>query len=179
MAETQETAKKPAAKRAAKPAAAKTTAKAAPTTEKKAEAKPAAKPAAKAAAKPAEKPAAKKAAAKPAAKKAATPKKEAPVAPAKSEDLVDIAESQLDATSETILKALNSLESQLNASREIGSDKAKAIVSGLGGETKMAELIETLAGYMGEAAGAGMTIGSAPMVVMAGAAKGVYKKITE
>jgi len=171
MAETQETENKPAAKRAAKPAAAKTTAKAAPTTEKKAEAKPAAKPAAKkAAAKPA---------AKPAAKKAAAPKKTAPAAAAKSEDLVSIAENQFDATSDTILKALNTLEEQLSASREIGSDKAKAIVSGLGGETKMAELIETLAGYMGEAASAGMTIGSAPMVVMAGAAKGVYKKITE
>lgn len=169
MAETQETENKPAAKKAAKPAAAKTTPKAAPTTEKKVETE--AKPAAKAApAKPA---------AKPAAKKAAAPKKEAPVAATKSDDLVSIAENQLDATSDTILKALNTLEAQLKASREIGSDKAKAIVSGLGGETKMAELIETLAGYMGEAAGAGMTIGSAPMVVMAGAAKGVYKKITE
>jgi len=162
MAETQKTEKKPAAKAAAR----KTTAKVAPTTEKKEEAKPAAK----AGAKPA---------AKPAAKKATAPKAETSVAATTAEGLVDIAENQLDATSETILSALNTLEEQLNASREIGSEKAKAIVSGLGGETKMAELIEKLAGYMGEAAGAGMTVGSAPMVVMAGAAKGVYKKITE
>lgn len=93
--------------------------------------------------------------------------------------LVEIAENQIDATSDTIVSALTTLKEQIDASREIGSDKAKVIVKGVGGETKMAELIETLAGYMGEAAGAGMTVGAAPMVVMAGAAKGVYKKITE
>lgn len=93
--------------------------------------------------------------------------------------LVDIAETQMDATSETIVSALTTLKGQLDSAREIGSDKAKVIVKGFGGETKMAELIETLAGYMGEAAGAGMTVGAAPMVIMAGAAKGVYKKITE
>lgn len=43
----------------------------------------------------------------------------------------------------------------------------------------MAELIEKLAGYMGEAAGAGMAVGAVPMIVMAGAAKGIYKKITD
>ena len=93
--------------------------------------------------------------------------------------LVDIAESQMDATADTIVSALNTLEGQINSAREIGSDKAKVIVSGFGGENKMAELIEKLAGYMGEAAGAGMAMGSVPMVVMAGAAKGVYKKMTD
>lgn len=93
--------------------------------------------------------------------------------------LVNIAESQMDATEETIVGALNALETQINSAREIGSDKAKVIVKGFGGETKMAELIEKLAGYMGEAAGAGMTVGSAPMVIMAGAAKGVYKKLVD
>jgi len=93
--------------------------------------------------------------------------------------LVNIAESQMDATESTIVSALTALESQINSAREIGSDKAKVIVSGFGGETKMAALIEKLAGYMGEAAGAGMTVGSAPMVIMAGAAKGVYKKLVD
>jgi len=93
--------------------------------------------------------------------------------------LVDIAETQLDATADTIVSALNTLEGQINSAREIGSDKAKVIVSGFGGENKMAELIEKLAGYMGEAAGAGMAMGSVPMVVMAGAAKGVYKKMVD
>jgi tellurite resistance protein len=97
----------------------------------------------------------------------------------KKSGLVDIAESQMDATSETIVSALNTLETQIDSAREIGSDKAKLIIKGFGGETKMAELIEKLAGYMGEAAGAGMAVGSVPMVVMAGAAKGIYKKITE
>ncbi len=93
--------------------------------------------------------------------------------------LVDIAEAQMDATEATVVNALTALDSQITTAREIGSDKAKVIVSGFGGETKMAELIEKLAGYMGEAAGAGMAVGSVPMVVMAGAAKGVYKKITD
>jgi len=93
--------------------------------------------------------------------------------------LVDIAEAQMDATEATVVKALEVLDDQITEAREIGSDKAKTIVSGFGGETKMAELIEKLAGYMGEAAGAGMAVGSVPMVVMAGTAKGVYKKITD
>jgi type IV secretory pathway VirB10-like protein len=139
-----------------KPAAAK----AAPKTEKK----------------PAAKKAAPKAAAKPAAKKAA-PKAE--VAASSSDSLYNLAEGQMDATETKILSALNALEGQIGSAREIGSDKAKAIVSGFGGETKMAELIEKLAGYMGEATAAGMTIGMSPMVIMAGTAKGVYKKITD
>jgi len=93
--------------------------------------------------------------------------------------LVDIAEAQMDATEATVVNALTALDGQITSAREIGSDKAKVIVSGFGGENKMAELIEKLAGYMGEAAGAGMAVGSVPMVVMAGAAKGVYKKITD
>ncbi len=93
--------------------------------------------------------------------------------------LVDIAEAQMDATEATVVSALTALDGQITSAREIGSDKAKVIVSGFGGETRMAELIEKLAGYMGEAAGAGMAVGSAPMVIMAGAAKGVYKKITD
>ncbi len=133
------------------------------------------KPAAtKAAPKTEKKPAAKKAApkAKPAAKKEAA-------APVASASLYDIAENQMDATEAKIVDALTALESQIDEAREVGSEKAKSIVSGFGGETKMAELIEKLAGYMGEAAGAGMTIGMSPMVIMAGTAKGVYKKITE
>ncbi len=150
----------------------------------KEETKPAAaKAAPKVETKPAAKKApAKKAAAKPTAKKAPA-KKEAPKAAAQDSDnsskFTNIVEGQYDATTDTILSALSTLETQIENSREIGSDKAKAIVSGFGGETKMAALIETLAGYMGEAAGTGMTVGMAPMMIMAGAAKGVYKKITD
>ena len=46
-------------------------------------------------------------------------------------------------------------------------------------ENKMMDLMEDLAGYMGEAAAAGMTLGSTPMLIMAGTAKGIYKKITD
>lgn len=136
--------------------------------------------AAKAASKTEKKPAAKKAAAKPATKSAtkkAEPKAE--VAAASADSLYALAEDQMDATEAKIVGALNALEGQIGSAREIGSDKAKAIVSGFGGETKMAELIEKLAGYMGEAAGAGVAIGMSPMVIMAGTAKGVYKKIKD
>ena len=98
---------------------------------------------------------------------------------AEKNGLATIAENQMDATADTIVTALNSLETQISSAREIGSDKAKVIVKGFGGETKMAELIEKLAGYMGEAAGAGMTVSATPMVIMAGAAKGVYKKLVD
>ena len=181
MAETNPT--KSAAKAAPKTAAAKPAAKAAPKT---AVAKPAAKAALKTtAAKPAAKAAPKTAAAKPAAK--AAPKtaaakpavKAAPETAAAGADMIDIAEAQMDATTDTVVRALNTLSDQLEKSRESGSDRAKAIVKGFGGENKIAKLIEDLAGYMGEAAAAGMTMGTTPIVVMAGAAKGIYKKITE
>ena len=150
--------------------------KAAPKTETKSAAKPAAK---KSAAKA--KPAAAKTEAKPAAKKAeakpAQSKKE--VASTNDDCLINIAEDQMDATAETIISALTTLDKQLTDARATGSDKAKKIVAEFGGENKLTELISTLAGYMGEAAGAGMVAGMSPMVIMAGAAKGVYKKITD
>lgn len=91
----------------------------------------------------------------------------------------DIAEEQLESTTDTIVSALNTLNTQLDQARESGSVRGKEIVKGLGGNSKMMKLIEDLAGYMGEAAGAGVTMGATPMIVMAGTAKGIYKKITE
>ena len=132
--------------------------------------------------KAAAKPAAKKAAAKPAAKKAAPKseaKKETVVAASSDASLYTIAEGQMDATADAIISALNTLDTQLKDARETGSDKAKEIVAEFGGENKITDLISTLAGYMGEAAGAGIVAGMSPMVIMAGAAKGVYKKITD
>jgi len=133
--------------------------------------------------KAAAKPAAKKAAAKPAAKKAApkaaAKKEEAPAAKSSDASLYTIAEGQMDATSDAIISALTTLDTQLKDARETGSDKAKEIVAEFGGENKITELISTLAGYMGQAAGAGVVAGMSPMVIMAGAAKGVYKKITD
>ena len=129
--------------------------------------------------KTATKKAAPKAAAKPAAKKAAPKAAEKTVANASEGNLYDIAEGQYDATAETIISALTTLDKQLTDAREIGSDRAKEIVAEFGGENKITELISDLAGYMGQAAGAGMAVGMAPMMVMAGAAKGVYKKITD
>jgi len=113
-------------------------------------------------------------------------KKDAAAKPAeksseKSSDVMmtDIAEEQFDATTETILTALNTLNAQLDEAREKGSLRGKEIVRGIGGDNKMAKLIEDLAGYMGEATSVGITMGTTPMVVMAGAAKGIYKKITK
>ena len=158
---------KPKTETKAKAAATKATAKSSTT---KAEAKPTAP---KAAAKT--KVAAPKAATK---TKVAAPK--AAAKPAKVDvTLMGIAEDQIDASSETIVKALNALDQQLKDARDAGSDRMKEIVEEFGGQNKMTDLISKLAGYMGEAAGAGMVAGMSPMIVMAGTAKGIYKKITD
>jgi len=91
----------------------------------------------------------------------------------------DISEQQFDATTATVIEALNSLQDQIDVARAKGSVKAKDIVDGFGGEGRLNDLVLDLAGYMGEMTGAGATISTTPLVVMAGAAKGVYKKITE
>lgn len=93
--------------------------------------------------------------------------------------VTDIATDQLDATSARIVSALSTLESQIAQARESGSSRGKQIVNGIGGDGKMSELIEELAGYLGEAASAGVTVGSTPMIVMAGTVKGIYRKVIE
>ena len=98
---------------------------------------------------------------------------------ATTKDLTEIAEDQYDAVTDAMVSALTTLADQIDAARDRGSDKAKSIVDGFGGEGKLNDLISDLAGYMGEAVGAGVQMGATPMVVMAGAAKGVYKKITD
>ncbi len=112
--------------------------------------------------------------------KVATPKKSEEVVVVKSDaTLAGIVEGQFDATAETIVNALNALDQQLQDARLAGSDRAKEIVKEFGGENKLTDLITKLAGYMGEAAGVGVMTGMVPMIIMAGAAKGIYKKITD
>jgi len=123
----------------------------------------------------------KTASAKTTEKKSAPTKKTSPKAVKEKADssMIDIGQNQYDATTDKVVSALTTLNTQIDIARESGSDKAKAIVHGFGGENKLAQLIEDLAGYMGEAAGAGITLGATPMVIMAGTAKGIYKKITD
>jgi len=90
-----------------------------------------------------------------------------------------VTEQQFDATTDVIVDALSALQDQLDVARAKGSVRAKDIVDGFGGEGRLNDLVLDLAGYMGEMVGAGTTVAATPMVVMAGAAKGVYKKITE
>jgi len=97
----------------------------------------------------------------------------------KASEIDNIQKEQFDATSEHIVSALTSLSEQLDVARAKGSFRAKEIVDGFGGEGRMNDLITDLAGYMGEIAGAGTVVGSSPMVVMAGAAKGIYKKVID
>jgi len=132
--------------------------------------------------------------------KKATPKKSAPVKQVKNTieslklkadeteraylvqkalEIDNIQRDQFDATSEQIIKALTTLSQQLDVARAKGSVRAKEIVEGFGGEGRMNNLISDLAGYMGEIAGAGAAVTTTPLVVMAGAAKGVYKKVTK
>jgi len=97
----------------------------------------------------------------------------------KALEIDNIQKDQFDATSEQIVKALTTLSQQLDVARAKGSVRAKEIVEGFGGEGRMNDLITDLAGYMGEIAGAGAAVTTTPLVVMAGAAKGIYKKVTK
>jgi hypothetical protein len=93
--------------------------------------------------------------------------------------LSDISEEQYKATTQTIVDALETLNEQIAQARTNGSDRGKDIIKAFGGENKFATLIENMAGYMGEAVATGVTLSTTPMVVMAGTAKGIYKKVTE
>jgi len=97
----------------------------------------------------------------------------------KALEIDNIQKDQFDATSEQIISALTTLSQQLDVARAKGSVRAKEIVEGFGGEGRMNDLITDLAGYMGEIAGAGAAVTTTPLVVMAGAAKGIYKKVTK
>ena len=177
MEETTKTDKKPVATKAAPKVETKAAPKAAPKATPKVAAKTETKAAPKAAAKTETK-AAPKATPKAAAKtKVAAPKKKA-VATTSDASMISIAEDQLDASAETIVSALNALDKQLQDARNAGSDRAQEIIREFGGENRLTDLISKLAGYMGEAAGAGMVAGMSPMIIMAGTAKGIYKKIT-
>lgn len=91
----------------------------------------------------------------------------------------NIIEEQFDGSTDAILKALNTLNDQLEIASTKGSVKAKQIVEGFGGESKFNEFIVNLAGYIGSTVATGGAIGAMPMIVMAGAARGVYRKIVE
>ena len=93
--------------------------------------------------------------------------------------MIDIAEEQLDATTDKVVAALTALSDQIAAAREAGNESAQDIVKKFGGENKLTDLIAEVAGYMGEATSATMSIGATPMIIMAGAAKGIYTKITD
>ena len=93
--------------------------------------------------------------------------------------LFDIAEAQLDASTAVVKSAIDTFEKQIDQAREIGSAKGKKIAEGFGFDNKIGDMMTDMAGYMGEAAGAGLTMGFAPMMLMAGTAKASYKYITD
>lgn len=93
--------------------------------------------------------------------------------------LVDIAEAQFDATTDVVKNAIDVFEKQLDQAREIGSAKGKSIAGGFGIDNKMGEAMTDMAGYFGEGAGAGLVMGFAPLMMMAGTAKGLYNYITK
>ncbi len=86
---------------------------------------------------------------------------------------------QFDASTEAIVSALNALNEQLNKASTKGSLKAKQVVDGFGGEGKFNDFVVSLAGVVGSAVATSSTATAMPMVVMAGAAKGIYKKVTQ
>jgi len=93
--------------------------------------------------------------------------------------LVDIAEAQFDASTAVIKSAIDTFEKQIDQAREIGSAKGKSIADGFGFDNKAGEMMSDMAGYMGEGAGAGLVMGFAPIMMMAGTAKGIYNYVTK
>ncbi len=93
--------------------------------------------------------------------------------------LVDIAEAQFDASTDIVKGAIDAFEKQLDTAREIGSAKGKSIAGGFGFDNKMGDMMTDMAGYMGEGAGAGLAMGVAPLMMMAGTAKGLYNFISK
>jgi hypothetical protein len=89
----------------------------------------------------------------------------------------NITEEQFNASTDAIVNALNALSEQLDVASTKGSVKGKQIVEGFGGEGKFNEFITDLAGIIGSTVATGGTVGAMPMIVMAGAAKGVYQKV--
>jgi len=90
-----------------------------------------------------------------------------------------VVKEQFDASTEAIINALNALNEQLEVASAKGSLKAKQIVEGFGGESKFNEFVTNLAGYIGSTVATGGSVGAMPMIIMAGVARGVYKKVVE
>ena len=97
----------------------------------------------------------------------------------KKAENTEITKEQFNASTDAILNALNTLSEQLDIASTKGSLKAKQIVEGFGGENKFNDFIVNLAGYIGSTVATGGAVGAMPMIVMAGAARGVYKKVIE
>jgi hypothetical protein len=97
----------------------------------------------------------------------------------KAEDM-NILQEQFDASTEVVLNALNTLSLQLEVASTKGKSKGKQIIGDFGGEdTKFNEFATDLASALGSTVATGGLIGLMPMVTMAGAARGVYRKIVE
>jgi Sec-independent protein translocase protein TatA len=91
---------------------------------------------------------------------------------------MNILKEQFDASTEVVVTALNTLSLQLEVASTKGSSKGKQIIGDFGGaDSKLNELSKDLASTLGSTVAAGGLIGLMPMVTMAGAARGVYKKI--
>jgi hypothetical protein len=88
-------------------------------------------------------------------------------------------ENEIDMTTDSVIEALEKVSDHIADGSALGDEKARAIIDGFGGETKLGELISSLAGLMGKSAGVGLSMGTAPINIMSGTAKGVYRKITK
>ena len=78
----------------------------------------------------------------------------------------------VDAATDKIVDALNTLSESINEAREKGNTKGHDVINSFGGNGKFNDLVADLAGYMGEAAAVGFKMGTTPMSIMADAAKG-------
>jgi hypothetical protein len=86
---------------------------------------------------------------------------------------------QFEGASNFVVNTVDTFKNQVEVASIQGSEAAKSLVNGLVGDNKANDVITSVVGTVGGVASAGGTIGLMPLVVMFGAAKGIYTSATK
>jgi len=92
---------------------------------------------------------------------------------------VNVIEDQFEGASSFVINSVDAFKNQIEVANIQGSNAGKSLVNGLVGDNKANDIITDVAGVVGGTVSAGGTIGLMPLVVMFGAAKGIYKKVID
>ncbi|EJF07040.1 hypothetical protein ThvES_00008820 [Thiovulum sp. ES] len=93
---------------------------------------------------------------------------------------MNILKEQFDASTDMVFNALNTLSLQMDVASTKGKIKGVQIVGNFGGaDTKLNGFTKDLGSLLGSTVATGGLVGLMPMVTMAGAVRGVYRKIID